>query len=138
MLVSESVNSKSTKVPEWSFTGENARAEAGCSSPAKDCFQCVFILCVSRLTGTKENTEISSFHVSRSIVRATQVCRCRSRWPWNKEELGSASTPRALLSHREWLAQDGISQICLEFRLCHMGSDKMKCKTEFEIIQSCE
>lgn len=52
------------------------------------------------------------------------VCRCRSRWPRNKEELRGASTHRALQSHREWLTQDGISQICLEFRLCHMGSDK--------------
>lgn len=124
MLVTESVNSKSNKVTEWSFAGENARAEAGCSSNAKDCFQCVFIFCVARLTGTEENTQLSLFHVSGSIVRPTQVCRCRSRWPRNKEEPRRASIHRALLSHREWLAQDGISQICLEFRLCHMCSDK--------------
>lgn len=112
------MNSKSNKVPEWSFTGENASVETGCFCNAEDCFQRAFIFCVSRLTGTEEN---ALYFMCQGQL---WVCRCRSRWPRNKEELRGASTHRALQSHRKWLTQDGISQICLEFRLCHMGSDK--------------
>lgn len=68
MLVSELVNSKSNKVPEWSFTGENASVETGRFCNAEDCFQRAFIFCVSRLTGTEENAQLSLFHVSGSIV----------------------------------------------------------------------
>lgn len=40
------------------------------------------------------------------------------------KELSSEKLTVLLPSHGDWLAQDGIYQICLEFWLCHMGSDK--------------
>lgn len=41
-----------------------------------------------------------------------------------RKKLSSAKACSAVPSHREWLAQDGIYQIFLEFWLYHMGSDK--------------